>query len=93
METVHVILWVVIVINIASIVFNMLGGSSKSIIRKRFEQGTELAKLATLAAVGKVIREDTDILVAVSKTPDFLDKISNESDKMIKDSIKRIYND
>ena len=91
METIHVILWVVIAINIASIVFNMIGGSSNKLVRKRFEQGTELANLATLAAVGKAIVSNPEIKEAVMKYPGFLDSVRKESEEMIKDSIERIY--
>lgn len=91
MDTVHVILWVVIILNIASTVFNMLGGDSSKLTRKRFEQGTELGNIATLAAMATVIKETPEILEAFTKDPEVFNKITIESEKSIKESIKRIY--
>lgn len=91
MDTVHVILWVVIVVNIASIVFNIVGGNSSKLTRKRFEQGTELANLATLAAMGEVIMDNPEVKEVIIKNPLFLDSVREKSEKMIKESIERIY--
>lgn len=94
MDTVHVILWVVIVVNIASIVFNMLvGGSSSKLTRERFEQGANLGSLATLSALSKVIMNNPELKAAIfeNSLSFIIDDVRQESEKMIKESTERIF--
>lgn len=92
METVHVILWVVIVIYIASVVFNMVGMSREAgLAKKRFIQGAELSRLATMAATMEVITERKELRDLISKDPTIFNDIANKSEKDVIDSIKKIY--
>lgn len=92
METVYVILWTVIFINIASIVFNMVSMSRESdLAKKRFIQGIDLGRLATLAAMMDVIGKRDEIKNVVIKEPDFFKEIADKSEEDIKESISRIY--